>query len=614
MTKKVKTKKEKKEKKKKLPLKKTLANNIFALRVLWLAAPVYIFVYLGSSVIYGILNFLSDTYLLRVIVNNAENGVAWQKTVIYIAVIGAATLLTDLTLGWFFNVQSPKYDIRISSYIKGLLYRKAAKVELACYETPSFFDKYVKAMDEANERVRKVMYTLDDLIARVVALFANSFLLFVIDPWLILFGLFPLVLGIFRRMQNVESHNFEMAKKPIERRRNYIRRTFYLNEYAKEMRVGGIYRCMLENFRDSIDDFRAEMKKYGFKIAALDYIRSIGLEVVTVLGAMLYAAWRASNGYIGLGDCLVVLGSIGTISFCLNNLIQNLAEFGEHALYLEDVRFFLEYEPKITSGVDAKPAHAGDVKLEKVSFRYEGSETDALHDVNMTWKRGERIALVGKNGSGKTTLVKLLLRLYDPTDGQVTLDGEDIRSLDLDSWHDSFETVFQDYKMFAMTVHDNVLLRVSQDKDADKKRVEEALRQSGAWDKISGLENKADTMLTREFDDKGTNLSGGEAQKVSLARVFAHPTPFVILDEPSSALDPIAEYTMFENMMRATEGRSVIFISHRLSSAALADRVFLMEDGTITESGTHKELMELNGKYAEMFKRQAENYLGGEQI
>ena len=160
---------------------------------------------------------------------------------------------------------------------------------------------------------------------------------------------------------------------------------------------------------------------------------------------------------------------------------------------------------------------------------------------------------------------------------------------------------------------DTVLLRLPQDRAEDDKLVEDALRQSGAWDKISSLEQGADTMLTREFDDKGTNLSGGEAQKVSLARVFAHPTPYVILDEPSSALDPIAEYRMFENMMRATEGRSVIFISHRLSSAALADKVYLMENGTITEAGTHHELMALGGKYAEMFHRQAENYLGEEE-
>ena len=246
--------------------------------------------------------------------------------------------------------------------------------------------------------------------------------------------------------------------------------------------------------------------------------------------------------------------------------------------------------------------------VENLAFRYEGAETDTLHDVSFTWHKGERLALVGSNGSGKTTLVKLLLRLYDPSEGRVTLNGEDIRSFTLDSYRDGFSTVFQDFKMFSLNVKENVLLRPA--REGDDELVENALKESGAWKKVSTFEKGLDTILTREFDDKGENLSIGEQQKLSLARVFADRCPFVLLDEPSSALDPIAEYTMFENMMRATEGRSVIFISHRLSSAVLADRVLLMDHGTITEMGTHAELMKQNGRYAAMFRRQAENYLG----
>lgn len=217
---------------------------------------------------------------------------------------------------------------------------------------------------------------------------------------------------------------------------------------------------------------------------------------------------------------------------------------------------------------------------------------------------------MGSNGSGKTTLVKLLLRLYDPSEGEILLDGTPIKEYSLTSYRESFSTVFQDFKMFSMSVRDNVLLRPG--REGDDALVEAALRESGAADRIDRMPNGVHTILTREFDDKGENLSVGEQQKLSLARVFADRTPFVLLDEPSSALDPIAEYNMFENMMRATEGRGVIFISHRLSSAVLADRVLLMADGRIAESGTHEELLRRGGLYAEMFHRQAENYLGEE--
>ncbi|MBQ1933583.1 MAG: ABC transporter ATP-binding protein, partial [Clostridia bacterium] len=223
---------------------------------------------------------------------------------------------------------------------------------------------------------------------------------------------------------------------------------------------------------------------------------------------------------------------------------------------------------------------------------------------------GEHIALVGQNGSGKTTLVKLLLRLYDVNEGKITLGGTDIREIDLDSYRESFSCVFQDFKIFSMSVEQNVFLR--RRREGDRELAEYALKESGAYDKIATLEKGIDTTLTREFDENGANLSIGEQQKVSLARVFAEDTPFAVLDEPSSALDPIAEHKMFENMMRAAKGRSVVFISHRLSSAVDADRIYLMDSGTIAECGTHAELMAKNGKYAEMFRLQAESYIGKE--
>lgn len=607
--------KDDKTKKTKLSLKRTLSNNLFALKILWAAAPSYLIIFFGSSFIYGILEFLSEGYLLRRIVNGISSGESVTGILQYVLILQMVCLVTYTSLNWYWNVISPVKRRQIGAYIEKRLFQKAALVELACYETPSFYDKYVKAMDEAYDRTMKVMYTLDNLISRVIALSANSILLFIIDPWLILFGLFPLLLGVFKRLENVANHDIKTNNKPIDRRAKYVKRTFYLKDYAKEMRIGGMYANMLRDLRNTYQDYRKVILKYGTRRGIYGYLQKVGLEVVTILGATLYSVWSAmcigsANGGMNIGDCIVVLGSIGTISYSLNNLVQNFAEFGEHALFLEDVRFFLDYQPSIVDGPHTAPVQGGDIVVKNMSFRYEGSETDTLHDINLTWHKGERIALVGSNGSGKTTLVKLLLRLYDPTEGEILMDGQSIKDFTLSSYRGCFNTVFQDFKMFSMNVTDNVLLRPST--EADGKPVLQALQESGAYDRVQRFEKGLNTILTREFDDKGENLSIGEQQKLSLARVFAEQCPFVLLDEPSSALDPIAEYTMFENMMRATVGRSVIFISHRLSSAVLADRVFLMDGGTIIECGTHEELMAAKGKYAEMFQRQAENYLGSE--
>ena len=604
-------KKEKaKEKKKKLPFKRSMSNIAFALRQVWEVSPAYFIIYYLMTLIYAPLDFLSGSFLIRLIVNGFEAKTDTDVILTFMVIICVITITINMISSFYWNIISPAQYRKIGATMQKKLFKKASEVELACYETPAFYDKYVKAMDEAYDRVMKVMGTIDNLIWRVVTLFCNSFLIFVIDPWLIIFGLFPLLLGFVRRWRNKLTHDHRVARKPVERRERYIRRTFYLGEYAKEMRIGSMYKRMLDEMKDIFTEFKEITIKFGIKRAVARFISNVGLEVVTVLGAMLYAVWKTvAVGDMTIGDCIVILNSIGTISYCLNNMVQNLAEFGEHSLFIDDVRYFIDYEPKIKEDENAPACVGGDIVFENVSFRYEGADKDVIHDVSLRIKQGEKVALVGHNGAGKTTLVKLLLRLYDPTSGVVKVDGKDAKEYRLSSYRENYTCVFQDFKVFSLPVIQNVLLRRTDDKD--REGVVQALKESGAYDKIQRLEKGIDTTLTREFDDSGANLSVGEAQKVSLARVFANDSPCIVLDEPSSALDPIAEHKMFENMMRAAQNRSVVFISHRLSSAVDADKIYLLENGSIIESGSHKELMEKGGKYAEMFHLQAQNYVGG---
>ena len=248
-----------------------------------------------------------------------------------------------------------------------------------------------------------------------------------------------------------------------------------------------------------------------------------------------------------------------------------------------------------------------DLELKGVSFCYEGAEKPTLRHINMKILAGQKIALVGHNGAGKSTLVKLLMRLYDVTEGEILLDGINIKEYQAKGYRSLFGTIFQDFKVFAATVAENVLLKPVTNQ-MEKERVKEALQESGIYKKIQTFPNGMDSILTKEFDEDGILMSGGESQKLAIARVFAKDSSIAILDEPSSALDPISEYEVFENMMKACKGKTVIFVSHRLSSATLADRIYMMEDGEIIEEGNHQELIEKNGKYAEMFFKQAEKY------
>ena len=287
---------------------------------------------------------------------------------------------------------------------------------------------------------------------------------------------------------------------------------------------------------------------------------------------------------------------------------ESYPKASESSLFINRIRKFLSYEPKIVSEQNLEPVKcAKEIELKDVSFAYGSSRDMLIKDINLHIKPGEKIALVGYNGAGKTTLVKLLMRLYDVRSGMILADGTDIRRYDLGRYRDTIGTVFQDFHIFAGKVIENVALDVIE--HADEESVRKALADSGLIGRVDRLKNGLKTELTTEFSKEGVNLSGGESQKLAIARVFYKDAGLMILDEPSSALDPIAEYQLNHAMLSATGDKTVIFISHRLSTTRNADRIIMLEDGRIVEQGSHEELLKLDGKYARMWKVQAGAYI-----
>ena len=274
-------------------------------------------------------------------------------------------------------------------------------------------------------------------------------------------------------------------------------------------------------------------------------------------------------------------------------------------MWVQNLRDFLEYEPKLKGG-EIEPEDFESLEFKNVSFRYDGQDEYTLKNISFKINKGETFAVVGHNGAGKTTLSKLIMRLYDVTEGEILYNGINIKEYKLAEYRNKFASVFQDYMIFAMTVAENVLFE--EVNDENRERAKKALEMSGAYAKISSLPEELNTLLTREFDDEGALLSGGEAQKVTIARIFAKDFEVAVLDEPSSALDPVAESKMYDSLIEGTKGKTVFYISHRLSSATRSDKVLVFSHGELIEYGTHEELMNLGGEYCEMFTLQASGY------
>lgn len=606
----------KKEKKKKdkdsLSLKQIFKYNLEALKMIWRASPWYIPYRMAFRIVFTVINFLYDTWLLRYVLNSFQSGVDIKTVVTMIALVSGVFLLMCIVDNGMEYFVVPKMTNNITKSIKKTMFKKAGEVELECYENPKFYDKYVKAMDEASNRVYAVLSSVEDLLRLFLAVILNGVLLVLIDPYLIIFSIFPIFFGFVRKKELAVYYKYVEEQKPIDRRKKYIRRTFYMNEYAKEMRLTNMAPSQIEHFKELYGKYKIILKKHGIKRTILGFVGECSGDLISSVGSIFYAVYRTVvSGTMLVGDCAVTVNSIQTLNYYLNQSVTDMAAFSEHALYVRDMMEFLNHEPKIKeneNGIIAKP---GVIKFENVSFSYVGSDKKALDNISFALNPDERVALVGCNGAGKSTIVKLLLHLYEPTEGRITLDGVDIKEYNLTSYRSMFATMFQDYKSFSMTVAENVAKKPLEEGDSIK--VEKSLELSGVREKIAALPKDINTTLTKEFDPDGAVLSGGENQKVQLASVFFSCSPFAVLDEPSSALDPIAEYKVFEGMINATEGKSVLFISHRLSSAVLADKIVVMDSGRVSETGCHRELIKAGGVYSEMFRRQAENYFDNEE-
>ncbi len=602
------------EKDNKQDMKKIVSNNAFLFQICFHAAPLYLIMYILEGIKHATLIFFEHTYGIKYVLETIEFGRPYMDAIRFLALIMVVLAISQVYSGILINYIEFRSKPRIIQALRMKLFEKSKDLDLACYDNPKFYNEFVLSVAESEKCVERLLKIIADVTRGITMVVVCGSYFLLIDEVSVIFVLASFLLTVFfGKIMNKFTYSARLEKNPIERKRAYIHRVFYLNDYAKELRMNPeIKEKLYEDFEESNQELYKAEKKYTKKCWALGFVRRyLANDFVGSSLYIIYLVYKAAILHsISYSSVVVLFNSSGNIKGSLNNLAESITSAAENSLYIENIRSFLAYKTKISSRKNmAVPTEPAILELKDVSFSYNNHSNEILHNINMRIHPYEKIALVGYNGAGKTTLVKLFMRLYDVTKGEVLLNGINIKDYDINEYRKQLGVVFQDYQIFAASVKDNVLLEDLHDENLNVDHAcIQALTDAGFKDRLLSFEKGLQTPLTSEFEEDGINLSGGESQKVAIARVLYKDANRIILDEPSSALDPIAEYNLNKTMQEAANHRTVIFISHRLSTTRDADRIYMMEKGSIIEEGKHEELLKMNGKYSMMWKAQAERY------
>jgi ATP-binding cassette, subfamily B, bacterial len=484
----------------------------------------------------------------------------------------------------------------------------ASSLDLLAYEDPVFYDRLERARVQATDRLYMIQ-AIGRLIQQVITTITLSISIMVFSPWLLLLlvvGVIPAFVGETHFAFLGYAKNFRQT--PVRRQLDYLRILGGSKEAAKELKLFGLREFLTARFKGlSTQVYEEDVALARRKAIAGSFLSSVG--TAGYYGAYVFAVWKTVAGVFSFGTLTLLANAIREASSNLQQTFSTLSTIADQALFLTDLIAFFEMRPTIKSKPNALPAPRPILhgfEFRDVSFRYPGGGRLVLNKFNFRLHPGERVALIGENGEGKTTIVKLLTRLYDPNDGQILLDGVDLREYDLEDLYREIGVIFQDFMRYEMTARENIAVGLIEQVN-NLPLVRQSARKSLADEVVGKLPSGYEQMLGRRFDG-GVDLSGGEWQKLALARAYLRDAQVLILDEPTSALDARSEYEVFQRFAELTEGKMALFISHRFSTVRMADRIVVLENGRIAEEGDHEALTHQRGRYAEMFELQAANY------
>ncbi len=593
----------------------SIKNNFFAMKMAWRISKSNVI----HTLIISILEYFEWVFysaiFMRYIINAFERKMSFQSILVFILICGVTFTVIGLYRSYVNNITFPLTGTKIYEGLYLKLYKKARNVELSCFEDADFYNRYTMAVDGAADKISSVVKNVWGILTGSIATVVVFFSMYDIDRLAVLFVIFPIIGNfVFGGIMNKLVLKRYKEGIPNERVFQYVNRVMYLSEYAKEMRLSNVYRLIKDKYDEAIKRTFKIADKYAPKIIPIEFLKVVFTFSIIFEGVLLYGTYKAMIvKSISLSELAVLSSIMVSATWILIGLFNNIVETMKNGLFVNNLRTFIEYKeaiPEDWDGAVPEPTITS-IEFRNVSFAYKDGKY-ALKNLNFTITGNSIVAIVGHNGAGKSTIIKLLFRLYDPTSGEILVNGRNIKEYNLRAYRQLFAAAFQDYKVLSLSIKDNVLMghKIENEEEA----VISALKKAGVYEKVETLKNGINTVLTKEFDEDGAILSGGQFQKIIVARAFVQNTPVKVFDEPSSALDPIAEYDLYKSIMEESKDKTMIFISHRLSSVRNADRVFMFEHGELIEEGTHEELMKMNGSYSDMYTKQAMNYLAVNDI
>ena len=580
--------------------------------------PIYLLIEFVSLVC-GIVSTIVPVYLIKDVVNTftEQGGIQIQSTDYFMQLIGykiliyvaieLGAILISLLMDYFKSYIERGFYV----YVATTLYKKLDSIDYEFHENASFLDNYTRALENGDQNIYNAATGQVQLVKIIFQSASLLAIVFTINYLAIVFSLAIGIIYYFIRIR-VNKLNFEQrsAVMPLNRKRNYISRVMYVKESMADIKTTDISEVLLENHRKQSDELLSVGKVYLKKQTFFQIMGNVAMAAAypVIIGIVAYFVLETKD----LGSLASLTLAASSLSNLISRFVNQITTIQNYSLEAKVSFDLLSMSGKI-EGVRKQEVEGDFSKLEiqNIEFGYVPNHK-ILNDISLYIKKGEKIAIVGENGAGKTTLVKLLLRLYDVDKGEIRYNDIPYTNITPLSLRKKVGAVFQQPEVYSVTVAENVLLRKCETKE-DEELVIEALKFSDLYDYVSTLEDGIHTMVTREFHRRGTIFSGGQTQKLAVARGYAQNYELFVLDEPSSALDPIAETKMYHNMLELGRNKTLIFISHRLSATVNVDRIYLFEKGKIVEAGSHEELMKIpNGKYKEMFDSQSEKYLRGE--